>query len=549
MKRNLATLTQNVYDVLIIGGGIYGASVAWEACSRGLSVALVEQSDFGGSTSANSLKTIHGGLRYLQTADLKRMRESISERTTLMGIAPHLIHPLPVLIPTYGHGTKGKEALSVALKLNDLVSFDRNRLSDRQKHLPRGRVISKQECEKLIPGLTGEKLTGGACFHDAQVYNSERLTLAFLHSAVVKGAEISNYTKVTRFLQQDHRITGVQVRDILTGDTFNIQAKTVINTSGPWVNHVLGLVDPQLPKHQMGLAQAMNLITRPLFNHKYAVGLPGVERFWFISPWRGKSMIGTWEAISTQHPDEFQISEASIQEFINQINEAYPPAKLTREDILFVHQGQLPCQEISPKTNKAKILKQYQIKDFSAEGFPGLISVLGVKYTTARDVAQKTLDYVFKSWGKTSPPSVSATTALYGGEINDFSGFLQREITTQQSEGFAAETIQSLIYNYGSAYEDVLSYVKKLPPPHSSDDAVLQAQVWYAVEHEMAQTLSDVVFRRTELGSAGELDDHSVQLCAETMGNLLNWSPSQKQQELQTVKNRSQHPTPILSGV
>ena len=548
MKRNLATLTQTVYDVLIVGGGIYGASVAWEASSRGLSVALVEQSDFGGATSANSLKTIHGGLRYLQTADLKRMRESISERTTLMGIAPHLVHPLPVLIPTYGHGTKGKEALSVALKLNDLISFDRNRLADSQKHLPQGRVISKAECQQLIPDLTIKGLTGGAVFHDAQVYNSERLTLAFLRSAVEAGAEISNYTKVTGFLQQQNRIAGVQVEDILSGNSLEIQAKTVINTSGPWVNQVLGLVKPQPAQNQMGLAQAMNLITRPLFNH-YAVGLPGEGRFWFVSPWRGKSMIGTWQAISTQNPDEFQISEESIQGFINQINEAYPAAQLTREDVLFVHQGQLPCKGIDPKTGEPAMLKQYQIRDFAKEGLPGLISVVGVKYTTARDVAQKTIDQVFKSWGRKSPASVSAKTPLYGGEITDFSAYLKREIAAKQSEGFAAETVRSLIYNYGSAYQEVLGYLKKLPRPSLSDDAVLKAQVLYAVDCEMAQTLSDVVFRRTELGSAGELNENSVQICAETMAEILNWSPTKVQQELQQVKNSGRHPTPILSGV
>ncbi|WP_413160948.1 glycerol-3-phosphate dehydrogenase/oxidase [Capilliphycus salinus ALCB114379] len=438
--------------------------------------------------------------------------------------------------------------LSVALKLNDLISFDRNRLSDSQKHLPQGRVISKAECEKLIPGLTIDGLTGAAVFYDAQMYNSERLTLAFLHSAVEAGANISNYTKVTGFLQDKNRITGVKVTDVFTGNCFEIQAKTVINTSGPWVNSVLGLVQPQPDVHQMGLAQAMNVITRPLFKD-YAVGLPGKGRFWFVSPWRGKSMIGTWQGVEAQHPDEFQISEASIQGFINEINEAYPPAKLTREDVLFVHQGQLPYKGIDPKTGEPKMLKQYQIRDFAQEGLPGLISVVGVKYTTARDVAQKTIDQVFKSWGQTSPPSVSAKTPLYGGEIADFSAFLRREITTKQSEGFPEETIRSLVYNYGSVYEDVLGYLKKFPQPSSSDDAVLKAQVLYAVDCEMAQTLSDVVFRRTELGSAGELEQSSVQLCAETMANLLNWSQTKLQQELQQVWKINEHHTPILSGV
>ncbi|MEL7034571.1 MAG: glycerol-3-phosphate dehydrogenase/oxidase [Cyanobacteria bacterium J06592_8] len=544
MKRNLAAFTESIYDVVIIGGGIYGASVAWEASVRGLSVALVEQSDFGGATSANSLKTIHGGLRYLQTADIKRMRESISERRTLMRIAPHLVHPLRVVIPTYGQGTKGKVALSIALKLNDLISFDRNRLPDIQKHLPPGEIISKQHCQHLIPGLTIPGLTGGAVFYDAQVYNSERLNLAFLHSAVATGAEVANYTKVTGFLQQDKRITGVKVEDVLTGNSFEIRAKTVINTSGPWVNQVLGLVKPQSPQHQMGLAQSMNLITRPLFKD-YAVGLPGKNRFWFVSPWRGKSMIGTWQTISSQHPDQFQISEASIQSFLDQINEAYPSAQLKREDVLFVHQGQLPCTGVDPKTGDPIMLKSYQIQDFTKVGIPGLISVVGVKYTTARDVARKTIDQVFKSWGQKPTPSVSATTPLFGGEITNFSTFLQQQITTRQSEGLNAEIIQNLVYNYGSVYQDVLGYLQKLPQLSSLNHAVIKAQVLYAVDREMAQTLSDVVFRRTELGSAGEFDESSIQLCAETMADFFNWSPTKKQQELQNVKAISKHCLPV----
>ena len=173
MIRNLSQLQGRKFDVLVVGGGIYGVCTAWDAALRGLSVALVEKGDFGSATSSNSLKIIHGGLRYLQHADLKRVRESTAERRTLMRIAPHLVHPMPCLMPTYGHALKGKEAMAVALFLNDLVCFDRNGLSDPQKHIPRGRVISKKECMSLIPGVNERELSGGALWYDCQLYNSE----------------------------------------------------------------------------------------------------------------------------------------------------------------------------------------------------------------------------------------------------------------------------------------------------------------------------------------------------------------------------------------
>ena len=213
MERDPSKLQRNKYDLLVIGGGIYGACVTWDAALRGLSVALVEKGDFASATSANSLKIIHGGLRYLQHGDFKRMRESIRERRTLMEIAPHLVHPLPVLIPTFGHGMQGREVLSLALMINDLIGFDRNRLDDPEKHICRGRVISRRECLELLPGIHKKDLTGGAIFHDAQVYNSERLVLSFIRSAEKAGAELANYVEVTGFIQNSSRHSLVNSRD------------------------------------------------------------------------------------------------------------------------------------------------------------------------------------------------------------------------------------------------------------------------------------------------------------------------------------------------
>ncbi|MGF1542168.1 MAG: FAD-dependent oxidoreductase [Pleurocapsa sp.] len=538
MKRNLVELAENTYDIAIVGGGIYGACLAWEASLRGLSVALVEKADFGGATSANSLKIIHGGLRYLQNADFKRMRESIHERTTLMKIAPHLVHPLPVAIPTYGHGIKGREALGIAMKINDLISYDRNCLKDPQKHIPNGRIISPQECQQIVKDIPGQGLTGAAIFYDAQVYNSERLTLSFIRSAQALGANVANYTEVVGFLQTGNRIEGIQVKDLLTGDRFEIRAKITVNTCGAWINNVLNLLQPQ-PHPKTLFAKAMNLLVKnPLFAD-YAVGISSrsenpkqASRFLFIAPWRGKSMIGTHYTAYDGNPEDFKITESNISNFLHQINQTYPSANLTLQDVSFVHGGLLPRTSINSRTGEPHLTKHYQIQDYSKEKLSGLISVVGVKYTTARNVAQTTIDRIFKLWGQKAPTSTSACTPIYGGQIDRFATFLQNAIA-HAPDGLNEEIMRRLVYNYGSAYRDVLQY---LDHSDSVDNlAVLKAEILHAVEGEMAQKLSDVVLRRTELGTAEYPGYETLKFCASTMGKALGWSHTKIQQEFQEV--------------
>lgn len=528
MQRDLQALSNQGFDLLVLGGGIQGACVAWEATLRGLSVALIDQSDFGAATSANSLKIIHGGLRYLQTADIRRMRQSICERQILMRIAPHLVHPLPVLVPTYGHGLKGKEAMFVALKLNDWISCDRNHnLSDPQKQIPPGQVLSRQQCQQQVPGIDGQGLTGAATFHDAQVYNSERLTLAFVKSAAQAGAVVANYIAATGFLKTGNRINGITADDRLTGNRFEIQANAVINTSGPWLNQVLGRL-PTPPAHQP-FAKAVNVVLRqPLLDSPYAVAFkssPNIaeqtkSRMLFVVPWRGTSMVGTLYSVCDQHPDSWQVDETEIHTLLEQINQAYPPAQLTRDDVAFVHGGLLPQTGVA-SSGEPILAKRYRIQDHSCEGYDGLLSVTGVKYTTSRSIAQKAVDYLVSQ--HQAPPSCSATTPLTGGAIDDVEGFVQQAVCHSQLSPTAT---RSLVYNYGSEYGHVFSNGVNDPAQ------VLTAQVRYAVAAEMAQTLKDVIFRRTELGSAGGPDQNSLRLCAAVMAQELGWSHARTQLEL-----------------
>lgn len=550
MKRNLPSLANNVYDLLIIGGGIYGACVAWDATLRGLSVALVEKADFCSATSANSLKIIHGGLRYLQHADFKRMRESIRERRTLMRIAPHLIHPMPVLVPTYGHAMQGKEVLYLALMINDLIGFDRNRIEDTEKHIPRGKVISRREVIQLLPGIPQQNLSGGGVFCDAQVYNSERLVLSFLRSAEKGGANMANYVKVIGFLREGDCVTGVVAKDVLTGAQFDIRAKAVVNTAGPWVNQVISLFSGKKSDHTILFAKAINLVTRPLFE-TYAVGISGRKqyrdadavinkgnRLFFVVPWHNCSLIGTNYSVYDGDPDDLKVTEKEVQVFLDEINQTYPEAVLRMKDVLFVHCGLLPRIGMSQMAGDIQLLKDYHIYDHRNEGMKGLFSVVSVKYTTARFVAEKAVDQVFESWGIKPPKSTSSEIPLHGGAIEYFDVFLNAEIRNQPYK-LDEEMIKKLVYNYGSVYPEVLRNLhngngQHIPIGH---DALLKAEVLYGVREEMAQKLSDVILRRTDSGTAGYPGNEAIKITADKMETELGWSPERLHQELREIND------------
>lgn len=555
MRRDLAALSNQSFDVLVIGGGIHGACAAHEAALRGLSVALVEQADFASGTSANSLKVIHGGLRYLQTADFKRMRQSIKERQTLMRIAPHLVHPLPVLVPTYGHSIKGKEAMTVALKMNDVISGDRNLpLKDRQKHIPPGKLLSKSACLEQLPDLPTDGLTGAAQFYDAQVYNSEQLVLAFVQSAAQRGAQVANYVRVVGLEQKGDRVTGAVVQDQLKseeqtgGDRFTIRATTILNASGPWIDQLVASAVSGMATEATGketapaLAKAMNLVTRPLFGpqQKNAVGITGRasgSRLFFVAPWRGKSLVGTWYGPNTEATYPPTATRAEVTDFLTDINQAYPTFNLTPDDVEWVHCGLLPSDGRSVKTGDMKLTKSFQLKDHRIDGLKGLLSIKGVKYTTARDLARKAVDWVFRDQQRSTPPSYSHKERLHGGDIQDFDRVMA--IATQTHAGTSPETIKRLVYNYGSEYAAVLQEVAgPLTGGAESDPQILAAEVRYSLKQTMPQTLADVIFRRTELGATGHPGNEALQLCSEMMSEALGWSPDRQEAEMKQVLAR-----------
>ena len=563
MKRDLARLSGNVYDVVIIGGGIYGLCVAWDAILRGLSVALVEKGDFGHATSSNTLRIIHGGLRYLQHGDVRRLRQSILERTVFMRIAPHLVHPLPFLIPTYGHWMRSKEVLSLALVINDLIGLDRNCLQDPQKHLPRGRVVSREECLRLFPGVDERGLTGGAIVYDCQMFSSERLVLSFARSATQAGAEMANYVEAVGFIRNGDRVAGIKARDVLTGGKLDIQSRIVVNTSGPWLDRVLSLLNGYRSHRKLVLSKAFNILVTRQLVPQYAVGVYSKGHFkdreailskrshlLFITPWHDCSLIGTVHLPYDADPDRLGVSEDEIQAFLDEVNEAYPGAKLKHCDVSFSYGGLLPIFRNDGSADGGRLVRRYRIRDHQKEeGVDGLVSVIGVKFTEARHVAEKVVDLVFRKLGKRPPKSTTAFTPLYGAQIEQFNTFLAQQLQ-RSPEGLSTDTIRHLVHRYGSSYPELLKYfadVFSSPdtigvrscseyPSSSCGDVLAKAEVLHGIREEMAQKDSDVVFRGAGLGTAGNPGHACLETCAAIMARELGWDEVRTQRELKEVK-------------
>ncbi len=551
MKRRLDQLSRGTYDLLIIGGGIYGAAAAWDAALRGLSVALVEQADFGGATSANSQKIVHGGLRYLQSLDVTRMRESIRERRILLRVAPHLVHPMTCLMPTYGWGKRSRVAMRLALTVNDLVGLDRNAgLDDPARRIPACRLVSREECLRLAPGLREEGVTGGAVWHDGQMYHSERLTLAFVRSADEAGAAVANYVRVTGFLRDGSRITGVTAQDVLTGVACDIRARMVLNTSGPWVDRVLQPLNGHAGTRPTRFVRAMNLVTRPLSpkvslaieSRSSASRTPGLL---FITPWRDRAIIGTLYSPYEGDPGQCRVTEEEIQAFLDEVNVSYPAPRLTRADVLGIHIGLLPAGRTG------RLARRYRIVDHARrDGVTGLVSVVGVKYTTARDVAEKSVDRIFEALGRPRPPHASRSTPLVGGRISRLDAFLSETLRTKPS-WVSEPVMRRLVYCYGSDYSEVFKWAEEDPGLGgrlSGSADVLRAEVVHAVRSEMAVTLADVVFRRTDLGVCGDVDGRAIEECSAIMAEELGWSETRRRQELEQVRASLERWSTISNG-
>jgi len=549
MKRDLTTLAGSPFDVVVVGGGIYGICALHDAARRGLSACLVERGDFVGATSSNSLKTIHGGLRYLQHADLGRMRESIRERARLLRVAPHLVSPIAFVLPTRGLGLQGKPVMRAALLLNDLIGFDRSAGAIAGRGLPGGRVVGRGELGTLVPGLDQGEWTGGAIWYDCQVANTERLAFAYLHSAVAAGAVCANYAEVTGLLRKDQQVLGVKVRDALGGEGFEVRARAVVLAAGPWVDRLLRELPAGASPTRFHLSKAFNLVTRRLYPGDHAVGfrVPAAfsdsdallnkgDRLFFVVPWKQFSLIGTRHLPYRGDPDRFAVTDEDIERFLAEINAACPGVELTRGDVSAVLGGMLP-ETPRAGAGEVQLVKHSRIYDHAADGAQGLYSIVGVKWTTARAAGEAAIDAVEARLRPGGRGTRVAEAPLRGGEIDDLDRFYRQE-EAQRPPSVSPASMRHLLDNHGSAAGDVLAYVRRDPElgrELGGKFPVIAAEVVFAADQEMAVHLIDVVRRRTELAAGGHPGRDALERCAGVMGAHLGWSPERREAELDHV--------------
>jgi glycerol-3-phosphate dehydrogenase len=537
MTRDLRHLADTRFDVIIVGAGFYGALAAWDASLRGLSVALIDKADFGAGTSFNNLKTLHGGLRSLQAMNLRQMRLFIRERRALARVAPHLLHPLPFIVPTYRHPLRSAATMRAALAMNDLMSQDRhNGVIDPALQLPRGTIVSREECLRRNPVIDPKGVTGGAVWYDYQMHNSDRMTFSFIASAVTRGVAAANYLQAGRVLLDAAKVCGLRVRDVFTGDAFDIRGASIVNATGAWAASFLRTLDKGSSIPAPRWSRAMNLVTRAV-PVTQGCGGRARGRFLFLAPWRGVSLLGTSHDVHNGEPDAIEVSSNDVARFLDDAREAFPGAELTSRDVRLVHRGLLPM--IDGNGSHVRLLRESVVVDHSVDGAAGLVSMFGVRYTTARDTAARAIDAVFRARGhRRPPPCLTDRTPVVGGGISDTPSFLAAA-ERRKSDLVNAAMLRRLARTYGTRYDAVLQLVESEPAlaaPLGNECAVSGAEILWAVRRESAVTLADALVRRTEAGSAGHPGRDAVASAAAIVARELGWDEQRKQREIEQVE-------------
>ena len=525
MRRDLRRLANDEFDLLVIGGGATGACVARDAALRGLRVALVEANDFAHATSAHNSKLVHGGLRYLRNLEFGLVRESLKERRIWQRIAPHLVRPLPFLVPLYGGGLRARATLAAGLTLYDFLSYDRGWLDDPVQRLPRHRWLSREKALARDPALEGPSFTGAFLYYDAQMYAPERLALECLIDADAHGAALANHMGAETLLQRDGRVEGARIRCGVSGAELDVRAKLTIVAAGPWadlfLNRALGNTN-----HKLVRSKGIHVVV-PAITRRDALTIATEHGHFFVLPWRGHSLIGTTDTSFTGSPDKVGVTEDDIAGFLAFVNMHLPSAKLRREDVSFFYAGLRPLVDDGSRDTYGASRRAELIDHHALDNVGGLISAIGGKWTTSRDLAEQVVDMAMQKLGRGRRLSSTATEMLPGGRIGLLREF---EKTYPPAREHLARLYGARLGQVLALENEKLSFGATLS---SSGD--IGAQVAFAVREEMALTLDDVVMRRTGIGQLGEPSSAALSATASIMADELGWDEGRKEKEIMSV--------------
>lgn len=531
------SLAATPFDLIIIGGGITGAALAHQAAAQQLNVALFEMNDFGSATSSATSKLIHGGLRYLKNKEFRLVRESLRERRTIGTIAPNLVEPLQFIIPAYGQSRASRMALKAGMVLYDLLSFDKRHVPELNNRLASHQTCSSQQMLSTAPILREEGLGSGVSFYDYANINPDRMTWAFLKTAVDNGAKIANYARVTQLERKANRISGVQVLDQCTGQSHTVHSSWVVNCTGAWVDEVLRHGNSVPPQHRTR-SEGVHLITSKIpIRSAVVLQTESGEHLIFL-PWRGLTIVGPTDRAFEGSPSEYRPSRASLDELIEKINRTIPAEKMgckfTRQDILFHYGGLRPLIDVDSHEGTYSASRRYEIVDHQErDGLSGLISVEGGKYTTSRGLAEATLAVIAKRANWNVHRVDTRSYVLHCCRVGDTAKFL-KSLLDRFGEHYPSRTIEYYARNYGLEAPQILELglQKSDGRVELTSDGEIMAEVDYVLEEEMVITLSDLMLRRTGVGWMGRPPESLLQTAATKLGDQLNWTKQQRQQAI-----------------
>jgi glycerol-3-phosphate dehydrogenase len=528
MPRDFDALLGVNYDVLVIGGGIHGLFAAYDAASRGLSVALVERSDFGSGLSFNHQRTLHGGLRAVQTGRLGKVRHQIAERRTWARIAPHLLRPLPFLVATSGWSTRSRMAVRLGFTLYDFVARKRNAGVSPELHLPRAKLESAAATKRLFPGVSERGLSGGAVWYDYQIRHPDRLTWTVALAAREAGARLMNYVEALG--PAGSGAPGVGVRDLLTGENGIVAAKVTIVAAGSQVGTVLSAFGIQ---GAPPLLRAMNvLLDRPARDIATAAPAPS-GRMLTAVPWQGYVLIGTHQSAEPVAATETSPPPEAIDAFLADANAAFPRLSAKRADIRLIHYGLVPAISNGRSTD---LLPEPAIARHSVAG-SSLIALVGAKYTTARWAAERAVDLAARDAGGHHRRSRTSSATLPHAGIADVEG---RLVETMRGLGIDLDrdVIDHLTSWYGTEASEVVRHaaetgtLDRLAPA----SPVIAGEISYAATRADAVRLADAVLRRTPLGAAGHPGTEALTRAAAVMAKSTRWSDDQRAAEVMATE-------------
>lgn len=562
MQRNPGGLVDGEYDVLVIGAGAFGAAAARHAALRGLRTALIERADFGGATSAECFKMVHGGIRYLQHADVPRLRASCHERSALLRIAPHLVHPLPIAIPTYGYGRRGRAFLAAGTCAYDVLTLDRNvGIRDPQRQIARSRFLSRSQTLELFPHLQARDLTGAVVFEDGQMHNPGRIVLAFVSSAVAAGATACNYVEATKFLWRGCAVCGVHARDRLSGEEFEIRARLTLNAAGPWADYLQN--DPQRfgAWHRPPFSRDAYFIVDRAPTSEYGVAVQGssrdkdavlgrATRHLFAVPWRDKTLVGVWHRLFAGLPDTALVQPEEIDSWIAELNAVHPALQLSAAEVSFASCGLVPFGDTATPTELSFGKESRVIDHQAAHGVSGLVSLVGIRFTTARADAARALELLLRQLPRARPDVATSRLRVPGGDIEDFAAF-QSQALRAKPAGLDPLSLCALLRNHGTKYGEVLrcgdpgaDMAANIP-----DTTTLLAEIRYAIEREMAVKLDDVVMRRTDMAAGSHPGRRALQAAALEMARHLKWPADRMHEEIAaTERTLARHLARVTSA-